>query len=220
MLAIIIILAVVVVIELIICFVIHADRKKTHNVYLFMAEMVANEGGALQQALEELKSTSKYAEPAESAAAIGEIIRFLDSFNTTVRKQVERIEEGRKHKWHEPVTGIFKKKKATYTPPVKKKAAEKKEPEKEEPQDTEETQEDAELAKIEEKVEKKLAQEEDKPKKVKKLKRRIKRIKPGAGKKPESPGKTSEPKTTDADEKKSPGDGDTDIDLAPPPEGE
>ncbi len=226
MLAIIIILLVVVVIELIVCFVIHADRKKTHDVYLFMAEMVSNQGGALQQALEDLKVSSKYADPAESAAAITEIVRFLESFNSTVRKQAERIEEARKHKWHQPVTGLLKKKKkAAYTPPVKKKAAEKKEAEKEEAEEPEGTQEESEFAKIEEKIEKKLAQEEDKPKKVKRFKRRFKKVRPGAPKKPEgetteSPDKGSGPKTPGAGEKKAPGDSDTDFDLAPPPESE
>jgi len=176
MLALVIILAIIVFIELIVCFAIHFNRKKTHEVYMFMADMVSQEGGALQKALEELKDSSTYAQPAESAAAIGEIIRFLDSFNATVRKQAERIEEAQKHKWHAPITGLFaRKKKTEYTPPSKKKSPVKTEETKEEKEEAE--TKDEELEKIEEKIEKKLAEEEPKPKKLKKLKRRIKKYK-------------------------------------------
>lgn len=235
MLALVIILLVVVVVELIVCFAIHFDRKKTHAVYTFMADMVSEEGGALKEALEELKETSKYAEPAESAAAVGEIIRFLESFNSTVRKQAERIEEAQKHKWHHPVTGLFaKKKKVDYSSLIKKKAGEKKEAEVKEEEKEEAEETDSELEKIEEKIQEKLAgpgiekseekieekptEETAKPKIVKKLRKRIKkRPKPDAPMRPHI--EAAQPKEKDLELKVS-GESDTDIDLAPPSEGE
>ena len=212
-----IILLILVIIEFIVCVAIHFDRKKTRAVYTFMADMVSEEGGTLHKALEELKDSSTYAQPAESAAALGEITRFLESFNSTVRKHCERIEEADKHKWHALITGLLKKKpKTDYKAVLKKKPAEKKEA----VEETAETEEkDVELEKLDEKIEKKMEekQEEAKPKKRKKLKKRLL--------KPKSP--TSTPQSKDSaetgssepakeEEKKSTGESDTDIDLAPP----
>ncbi len=222
-----IILLIIVAIEFIVCVAIHFDRKKTHAVYTFMADMVSEEGGTLHKALEELKDSSTYAQPAESAAALGEIIRFLESFNSTVRKHGERIEEAQKHKWHAVITGLLKKKpKTDYKAALKKKPAEKKDQEEEKPE-TEEK--DSELEKIEEKVEKKLEEKEtEEPglKKRKKLKKRFLKPKPIAPKpedkepeKPDVAGQAGNEQKED-EEKKSPGDGDTDIDLAPPSEEE
>jgi hypothetical protein len=227
-----IILLIAVIILIVIAVMIHFDRKKTHAVYQFMADMVSEEGGALQQALEDLKATSKYADPAESAAAIGEIIRFLDSFNTTVRKQAERIEEHERNKLHRLALGLFKKKKKVdYSALLKKKTEEKKEPEEKK---EEKDEKDTELERIEEKIQSKLTEpdsvevkeETEKkpaqdagPKKVKKLRRRLKkRVKPGAPNKTggEAPGH----KPPGEPEKHAPGDTDTDIDLPPPPESE
>ena len=202
MLAIVIILLVVVVVELVVCLAIHFDRKKTHAVYQFMADMVSEEGGALQKALEDLKESSTYAEPAESAAAIGEIVRFLESFNSTVRKQAERIEEARQNKWYGAITGLLKKKKKVdYSSIIKKKTADKKKPEA--PEEEKEETVDSELEKIEEKIQEKLeasgsgetqekienkpAPGEVRPKKMVKIRKRIKKIKPGGLKKTEPP---------------------------------
>lgn len=219
MLAIVIILIVVAVIELIVCLAIHFDRAKTHAVYTFMADMVAEEGGALQKALEDLKNTSKYAEPSESAAAISEISRFLESFNSTVRKQVERIEESQRNKWHKKITGLVKKKKVEYKLPSKKKADEEKKEKKEEeeeeiPAETPGTDEEKEeFAKIEEKVGKKLEEREEKPKKIRRLKKRFRKVKPG-----ESKPSTESAEAEEEGGTKTPGDTDTDVDLAPPSE--
>lgn len=222
-----IILLIAVIILIIMAVVIHSDRKKTHAVYQFMADMVSEEGGALQQALEDLKVSSKYADPAESAAAIGEIIRFLESFNTTVRKQAERIEEQNRNKLHRLALGLFKKKKKVdYSSLLKKKTEDKKEPEKQE--EKEEEEKDAELEQIEEKIQAKLEESdtagkeektEEKPpglKKVKKLRRRLKKKpRPGTPKKAEGDAKEDKAESPD---KVGPGDTDTDIDLPPPPE--
>jgi hypothetical protein len=218
-----IILLIIVVIEFIVCVAIHFDRKKTHAVYVFMADMVSEEGGTLQKALEEFKDSSTYAQPAESAAALGEITRFLESFNSTVRKHCERLEEAEKHKWHAVITGLLKKKpKTDYKAILKKKPAEKKEPEEEKPE-TEEK--DTDLERIEEKVEKKLEEKEGepRPKKRKRLKKRMLKPKPTGpkpdekkGASPESPEPAKEEEKKAEEEKKDSGESDTDIDLAPP----
>jgi hypothetical protein len=217
-----IILLIIVIIEFVVCVAIHFDRRKTQAVYTFMADMVAEEGGALHKALEELKDSATYAQPAESVAALGEITRFLESFNATVRKHCERIEEDRKHRWHAVLTGLLKKKKTDYKAVLKKKPDEKKEEEKK----IEAEPKDAELEKIDEKVEKKLEEKEgeNRLKKRKKLRKRF--LRPGpAGPKPEEtlseedesaqPG-GSEP--AGDEQKKDSGEGDTDIDLTPPSE--
>jgi len=214
MLALVIILGIVALVELIACFVIHADRKKTHEVFLFMSDMVSTQGKALQKALEELKDSSKYAEPAEASAAIGEISRFIESFNETVEKQTERVEAWQKNKWHKRIIGLFTKKKSTYVPPAKKKESEKVEaPE-------EKNEEDSELKALDEKLEKKLAKQEDKPlKKIKRIKKRVKRPLHAPGKEESTSNKDEVTKKNEQVSKPEDKiDSDTDIDLAPPPQ--
>jgi hypothetical protein len=223
-----IILLIVMVVLLAVSMAIHYDRKKTRAVYQFMADMVSEEGGALQQALEDLKVSSKYADPAESAAAITEIVRFLESFNSTVRKQADRIEEQEKNKWYRLIIGLLKKKKKVdYAALLKKKTAEKKKPEEEEKKEEEEgpsleeiEKKIAEKTTEPEKVEEYPAEEKVKPKKIRKLKKRLKRPRPLAekpeGDTPSAVTREAGPQTPGAEEKKTSGDADTDIDLEPP----
>jgi hypothetical protein len=224
-----IIFLIIILIEFVVCVVLYFERKKAQELFTFMADMVKEEGGALQKALEELKETSKYADPAEAAAAISEIVRFLDSFNSTVRKQSERVEESLKHKWHHPITGLLKKKKVEYTLPSKKKDKEKKETEAEPGKPEEE--EDEELKAIEEKIAGKqeerkedvgadteAAVDTEKPKKLRRLKRfrrPLKKTSPESGEASEEGGAGSGEKK---EEKPVTGDSDTDIDLTPPEE--
>jgi len=214
-----IILLIIVIIEFVVCVAIHFDRKKTRAVYTFMADMVSEEGGTLHKALEVLKDSSTYAQPAESAATLGEITRFLESFNSTVRKHCERIEEAEKHKWHAVITGLLKKKpKTDYKAVLKKKSAEKKEPDEEKPEVEEK---DTELEKIDEKIEKKLEEKEEevKPKKRKKLRKRMLKPKPVVPKPGDKePVKSGSTEPAKEGEKKTSGDVDTDIDLTPPSE--
>jgi hypothetical protein len=222
-----IIFLIVILIEFIVCVVLYFERKKAQELFAFMAEMVKEEGGALQKSLEELRETSKYADPAEAAAAIGEIVRFMDSFNSTIKKQSDRVEESLKHRWHHPITGLLKKKKVEYTPPSKKKEKDKKEAEPEKPEEVE----DEELKAIEEKIakqEEEKASEKDKGKeegeaeKPKKKLRRLKKLRrPLKKKSPDEKPAGDEKAESGSSEDKKPvsHDSDTDIELEPPKEG-
>ncbi len=108
MLALVIILLIVAIIELIICFALHFRRLETLTAYNLMADMISEEGEALNRALEELIENNISAKPGKDVAALREILRFVESFNATVRKHSRYIRGTEQKKWYSYITDVLK----------------------------------------------------------------------------------------------------------------